>query len=68
MRRTKKIFFLALLFFSILNKLYYSPAPNTPIFKKETISSWIPGIEKYFMYDRDNKRYKVSKLTIFHVR
>jgi tetratricopeptide (TPR) repeat protein len=45
----------------LFNELRAGPDPDTFIFRKETVSSWIPFVEKYFIYDKDGRRYKVNR-------
>lgn len=63
----KKILFFAIsVLILTLMRLIFSEMrtvsdPDRLIFRKETILSRIPTVEKYYLYDKDGNRYKVSK-------
>jgi hypothetical protein len=62
--KMKKILFIIILLF--VASLFFSEIsiqndPKKLIYRKEVVSSWIPFLNKYFLYDKDGNRYKVNK-------
>jgi len=55
------ILVLVIIALEVVNVLSFGPDPNTLIYKKEIANSWLPFLSYYYLYDRNNVRFKVDK-------